>query len=425
MQKILVEGGTALQGDVQISGAKNAVLPILCATLLADEPVSISNVPHLHDVVTTAKLLAGLGAGITIDQGTIGKGSESGIVVDPRSVNSHVAPYELVKTMRASVLVLGPLLAKYGAAEVSLPGGCAIGSRPVDQHLKGMQALGAVISVDHGFIKAHTNGRLKGARVVFDMASVGATENVLMAACLAQGTSVIENAAMEPEIVDLAECLIALGADIEGAGSGRIIVRGVERLHGGTHAVLPDRIETGTFLIAAAMTGGRVTARRARPDTLDAVLDKLREAGAELECTDERITLDMQGRRPKAVNLTTAPHPAFPTDMQAQFMAMNCIADGVGVINETIFENRFMHVQELQRLGADIRVEGHTAIVRGVSQLSGAPVMATDLRASASLILAGLVADGETTIDRIYHLDRGYENIEEKLSGLGAKIRRV
>jgi UDP-N-acetylglucosamine 1-carboxyvinyltransferase len=425
MQKIVVEGGVPLRGEVQISGAKNAVLPILCATLLADEPVSISNVPHLHDVVTTAKLLAGLGAGITIDQGTIGKGSESGIVVDPRSVDSHVAPYELVKTMRASVLVLGPLLAKHGAAEVSLPGGCAIGSRPVDQHLKGMQALGAVISVDHGFIKAHTNGRLKGGRVVFDMASVGATENVLMAACLAQGTSVLENAAMEPEIVDLADCLIALGADIEGAGSGRIIVHGVERLHGGTHAVLPDRIETGTFLIAAAMTGGHITTLRARPDTLDAVLDKLREAGAELDCSDDRITLDMQGRRPKAVNLTTAPHPAFPTDMQAQFMAMNCIADGVGVINETIFENRFMHVQELQRLGADIRVEGHTAIVRGVPRLSGAPVMATDLRASASLILAGLVADGETTIDRIYHLDRGYENIEEKLSGLGAKIKRV
>ena len=425
MQKIHIEGGVPLHGEVQISGAKNAVLPILCATLLADEPVSISNVPHLHDVVTTAKLLAGLGAGITIDQGTIGKGSESGIVVDPRSVNSHVAPYELVKTMRASVLVLGPLLAKHGAAEVSLPGGCAIGSRPVDQHLKGMQALGAVISVDHGFIKAHTNGRLKGGRVVFDMASVGATENVLMAACLAQGTSVIENAAMEPEIVDLADCLVALGADIEGAGSGRIIVHGVERLHGGSHAVLPDRIETGTFLIAAAMTGGRVTTRRTRADTLDAVLDKLREAGAELDCSDDRITLDMHGRRPKAVNLTTAPHPAFPTDMQAQFMAMNCIADGVGVINETIFENRFMHVQELQRLGADIRVEGHTAIVRGVPRLSGAPVMATDLRASASLILAGLVADGETTIDRIYHLDRGYENIEEKLSGLGAKIKRV
>src|SRR4249919_3227132 len=425
MQKIQVEGGTPLQGDVQISGAKNAVLPILCATLLADEPVSISNVPHLHDVVTTAKLLAGLGAEITIDQGTIGKGSESGIVVDPRSVNSHVAPYELVKTMRASVLVLGPLLAKHGAAEVSLPGGCAIGSRPVDQHLKGMQALGAVISVDHGFIKAHTNGRLKGGRIVFDMVSVGATENVLMAACLAQGTSVIENAAMEPEIVDLADCLNAMGARIEGAGSNKIVVHGVDRLHGAKHAVVADRIETGTFLVAAAMTGGRITARRTRPETLDAVVEKLMEAGAHIEVEDDRITLDMQGRRPRAVNLTTAPHPAFPTDMQAQFMALNCIAEGVGVINETIFENRFMHVQELLRLGADIRVEGHTAIVRGVEKLSGAPVMATDLRASASLILAGLVADGETVIDRIYHLDRGYENIEEKLSGLGARIRRI
>ena len=425
MQKIVVEGGVPLHGEVQISGAKNAVLPILCATLLADEPMAISNVPHLHDVVTTAKLLAGLGAEITIDQGTIGKGSESGIVVDPRSVNSHVAPYELVKTMRASVLVLGPLLAKYGAAEVSLPGGCAIGSRPVDLHIKGMQALGAEVSVDHGFIKARSNGRLRGGRVVFDMVSVGATENVLMAAALADGTSVLENAAMEPEIVDLAECLKAMGAQIEGAGSGRIIVHGVERLHGGSHAVVPDRIEAGTFLAAAAMTGGRITARGTRPDTMDAVLDKLRDAGAVIEIDGDRILLDMQGRRPRAINLTTAPHPAFPTDMQAQFMAMNCIADGVGVINETIFENRFMHVQELQRLGADIRVEGHTAIVRGVPQLSGAPVMATDLRASASLILAGLVADGETTIDRIYHLDRGYENIEEKLSGLGAKIKRV
>jgi UDP-N-acetylglucosamine 1-carboxyvinyltransferase len=424
MQKIIIEGGARLRGEVQISGAKNAVLPILCATLLADGPVEISNVPHLHDVVTTAKLLAGLGAGITIDQGTIGRGSESGIVVDPRSVDSHVAPYELVKTMRASVLVLGPLLAKYGAAEVSLPGGCAIGSRPVDQHLKGMQALGAEISVDHGFIKA-TARRLKGARVVFDMVSVGATENVLMAACLAEGTSVLENAAMEPEIVDLAQCLSALGADIEGAGSNRIVVRGVARLHGGRHSVLPDRIETGTFLVAAAMTGGRVTLKHTRPDTLDAVVDKLKEAGAEIVIDGDRITLDMHGRRPLAVNLSTAPHPAFPTDMQAQFMAMNCIADGVSVITETIFENRFMHVQELQRLGADIRVEGHTAIVRGVAQLSGAPVMATDLRASASLILAGLVADGETSIDRIYHLDRGYENIEEKLGGLGASIRRV
>ena len=424
MQKIQIEGGAPLNGDVQISGAKNAVLPILCATLLADEPVEISNVPHLHDVVTTAKLLAGLGAELTIDQGTIGKGSESGIVVDPRSVNSHVAPYELVKTMRASVLVLGPLLAKYGAAEVSLPGGCAIGSRPVDLHIKGMQALGADISVDHGFIKARAD-RLKGGRVVFDMVSVGATENVLMAACLAQGTSILENAAMEPEIVDLADCLNAMGAQVEGAGSNRIVVHGVERLHGAKHAVVADRIETGTFLVAGAMTGGRITARRTRPETLDAVLEKLMQAGAQIEIDGDRITLDMQGRRPKAVNITTAPHPAFPTDMQAQFMALNCIAEGVGVINETIFENRFMHVQELLRLGADIRVEGHTAIVRGVEKLSGAPVMATDLRASASLILAGLVADGETVIDRIYHLDRGYENIEEKLSGLGARIRRV
>jgi len=424
MARILVEGGVPLEGEVRISGAKNAVLPILCATLLADEPVAISNVPHLHDVVTTAKLLAGLGAGITIDQGTIGKGSESGIVVDPRSVDSHVAPYELVKTMRASVLVLGPLLAKYGAAEVSLPGGCAIGSRPVDQHIKGMQALGAEVSVEHGFIKARCD-RLRGGRVVFDMVSVGATENVLMAAALAEGTSVLENAAMEPEIVDLAECLQAMGARIEGAGSGRIVVHGVERLHGGAHSVVPDRIETGTFLVAAAMTGGHVTTRNSRPGTLDAVLAKLQRAGADIAIDGDRITLDMRGRRPRAVDITTAPHPGFPTDMQAQFMAMNCIAEGVGVINETIFENRFMHVQELQRLGADIRVEGHTAIVRGVPQLGGAPVMATDLRASASLILAGLVAAGETCIDRIYHLDRGYENIEEKLSGLGARIRRL
>ena len=417
MQKIVVEGGLPLNGDVQISGAKNAVLPILCATLLADAPVEISNVPHLHDVVTTAKLLAELGAGISIDE-------KYGITVDPTTVHSQVASYELVKTMRASVLVLGPLLAKYGSAEVSLPGGCAIGSRPVDQHIKGMQALGADISVERGFIKA-TAKRLKGGRVVFDVVSVGATENVLMAATLAEGTTVIENAAMEPEIVDLAECLKVLGAQIEGAGSNRIVVQGVDRLHGGKHAVVADRIECGTFLVAAAMTGGRVTVRRARPDTMDAVLEKLREAGAEIIVDGDRITLDMHGQRPKAVNIHTAPHPGFPTDMQAQFMAMNCVADGVGVITETIFENRFMHVQELQRLGADIRVEGHTAIVRGVDGLSGAPVMATDLRASASLILAGLVASGETTIDRIYHLDRGYENIEEKLSALGARIKRV
>ena len=417
MQKIVVQGGVPLRGEVRISGAKNAVLPILCAGLLADGPVLIRNVPNLHDVKTTLRLLAELGAGITLDDAF-------DIRIDPRSVRSHVAPYELVKTMRASVLVLGPLLAKHGAAEVSLPGGCAIGSRPVDQHIKGMQALGAEVSVEHGFIKASAK-RLRGARVVFDMVSVGATENVLMAATLAEGRTVLENAAMEPEIIDLAQCLVAMGARIEGAGSGRIVVEGVERLHGGEHAVVADRIETGTFLVAAAMTGGRITATHARPDTLDAVLGKLREAGAQVDCDGDRISLDMHGRRPQAVNFSTAPHPAFPTDMQAQFMALDCIADGVGVINETIFENRFMHVQELQRLGADIRVEGHTAIVRGVDKLSGAPVMATDLRASASLILAGLVAEGETTIDRIYHLDRGYENIEAKLSGLGARIRRI
>ena len=417
MQKIIVTGGARLDGEVRISGAKNAVLPILCATLLADSPVRITNVPRLHDVLTTAKLLAGLGAGIDHDGDVM--------TVDPRSVNSHVAPYELVKTMRASVLVLGPLLAKFGDAEVSLPGGCAIGSRPVDLHIKGLQALGAEISVDHGFIKARSNGRLKGARHVFELVSVGATENVLMAAALADGTTVLENAAMEPEIVDLAECLVAMGAKITGAGTHKITIEGVEKLSGCEHAVVADRIETGTFLVAAAMTGGRVTATHARPDTLDAVLDKLREAGATIDTDSDRIMLDMHGKRPRAVNLTTAPHPAFPTDMQAQFMAMNCIADGVGVINETIFENRFMHVNELLRLGADIRVDGHTAVVRGVQQLSGAPVMATDLRASASLILAGLVADGDTVIDRIYHLDRGYENIEAKLSGLGASIRRV
>ena len=417
MQKIIVTGGARLEGEVRISGAKNAVLPILCATLLADAPVRITNVPRLHDVLTTAKLLAGLGAGIDHDGDVM--------TVDPRSVDSHVAPYELVKTMRASVLVLGPLLAKYGDAEVSLPGGCAIGSRPVDLHIKGLQALGAEISVDHGFIKARSAGRLKGARHVFEMVSVGATENVLMAAALAEGTTVLENAAMEPEIVDLAACLVAMGAKIEGAGTSRIVIEGVEALHGCEHAVIADRIETGTFLVAAAMTGGRVTTTHARPDTLDAVLDKLREAGADIAIDGDRITLDMQGRRPRAVNLTTAPHPAFPTDMQAQFMALDCVADGVGVINETIFENRFMHVNELVRLGADIRVDGHTAVVRGSDALSGAPVMATDLRASASLILAGLVADGDTVIDRIYHLDRGYENIEAKLSALGASIRRI
>ena len=422
MQKITVSGGVPLHGEVAISGAKNAVLPILCATLLADAPVEILNVPHLHDVVTTIKLLGELGATVEFDQGTLARGSS--LVVDPRSVNQHVAPYELVKTMRASILVLGPLLARHGAAEVSLPGGCAIGSRPVDQHIKGLQALGAEITVENGFIKARAD-RLKGGRFVFDMVTVTGTENVMAAATLADGTTVLENAAMEPEVTDLADCLNALGARIEGAGTSRITIHGVERLSGGRHRVLPDRIETGTFLVAAAMTGGRVTARNARPDTLDAVLLKLAEAGAEVSTSDDSITVDMHGRRARAVSLTTAPYPAFPTDMQAQFMALNCVAEGVGVISETIFENRFMHVNELLRLGADIQVDGHTAIVRGVERLSGAPVMATDLRASASLILAGLVAQGDTTIDRIYHLDRGYENIEQKLGALGARIRRI
>jgi UDP-N-acetylglucosamine 1-carboxyvinyltransferase len=418
MQKIVVTGGVPLAGEVRISGAKNAVLPILCATLLADGPVAIGNVPHLHDVLTTTRLLAGLGA--TVEHDVDG----GHVRVDPRSVHSHVAPYELVRTMRASVLVLGPLLARYGAAEVSLPGGCAIGSRPVDLHIAALAALGAEIAVEHGFIKAQAD-RLRGGRVVFATVSVGATENVLMAATLAAGTTVIENAAREPEIVDLADCLLAMGADIEGAGTSRIVVRGVERLRGGQHDVIADRIETGTFLVAAAMTGGRVTATHARPDTLEAVLARLADAGVEVGVAGDRISVDMRGRRPRAVDITTQPHPGFPTDMQAQFMAMNCIAEGTASIDERIFENRFMHVNELMRLGAEIQIDGHRATVTGVERLTGAPVMATDLRASASLILAGLVAEGETTIDRIYHLDRGYEHIERKLSSLGAHIRRI
>lgn len=417
MAKIILNGGEALHGDVQISGAKNAVLPILCATILADEPVTLSNVPHLHDVTTTISLLGALGAKITVDDSQT-------LHIDPRSVNRTVAPYELVKTMRASILVLGPLLAKFGHAEVSLPGGCAIGSRPVDLHIRGMQALGAEVTVENGFVKARCD-RLKGGRFVFDMVSVGATENVLSAAVLARGTTVLENCAQEPEIVDLALCLQTLGAKIDGIGTSTLTVEGVERLHGGRYAVQADRIETGTFLVAAAMTGGRITCRRARADTMDSVLQKLVEAGADISHTADTITLDMGGRRPRAVDITTAPYPAFPTDMQAQFAAMNCMADGVGVIKETIFENRFMHMNELMRLGADVRIDGHTAIVRGVPELTGAPVMATDLRASASLVLAGLVAKGETVIDRVYHIDRGYENIEEKFRGLGARIRRV
>jgi UDP-N-acetylglucosamine 1-carboxyvinyltransferase len=417
MAKIVITGGETLNGEVQISGAKNAVLPILAAGLLADGPMEIGNVPHLHDVTTTMELLGQMGVDLAIDD-------KMRIHIDSRRTNQFVAPYDLVKTMRASILVLGPLIARFGQAEVSLPGGCAIGSRPVDQHIKGLQKLGAEISVENGNIRARAS-RLRGARIVFDMVTVTGTENIMMAAVLAQGTSVIENAAQEPEIVDLANCLIAMGAKIQGAGTTTLVIEGVDRLDGCTYEVLPDRIETGTFLVGGAMTGGRVLARRTRADTLDAVLMKLEEAGAHINTTADTIELDMRGNRPKAVDLVTAPYPAFPTDMQAQFVALNTVAEGTGIVTETIFENRFMHVQELQRLGADIRIEGKAAIVRGVKKLTGAPIMATDLRASASLVLAGLVADGETTVDRVYHIDRGYENIEEKLSGLGAKIRRL
>jgi UDP-N-acetylglucosamine 1-carboxyvinyltransferase len=417
MAKILISGGEPLNGEVQISGAKNAVLPILAATLLADGPMEISNVPHLHDVTTTMELLGRMGVQLTVDE-------KMRITVDPTTITSHVAPYDLVKTMRASILVLGPLVARFGAAEVSLPGGCAIGSRPVDQHIRGLRALGADIVVENGYIVAKAK-RLRGARIVMDMVTVTGTENIMMAAVLAHGTTVIENAAQEPEVLDLANCLNMMGAQISGAGSATLVIEGVENLHGCSYEVLPDRIETGTFLVAGAISQGRVLTKRARPDTLDAVLSKLEESGAHVNTGPDWIEVDMRGNRPRAVNLTTAPYPAFPTDMQAQFIALNAAAEGVGIVTETVFENRFMHIQELQRLGADIRVEGNTAISRGVTTMSGAPLMATDLRASASLVLAGLVASGETTVDRIYHIDRGYENIEEKLSGLGAKIRRL
>ncbi|MBS0212505.1 MAG: UDP-N-acetylglucosamine 1-carboxyvinyltransferase [Proteobacteria bacterium] len=417
MAKILISGGEPLNGDVQISGAKNAVLPILAATLLADGPMEISNVPHLHDVTTTMELLGRMGVQLMVDE-------RMRITVDPGTITSHVAPYDLVKTMRASILVLGPLVARFGAAEVSLPGGCAIGSRPVDQHIRGLRALGADIVVENGYIVARAK-RLRGARIVMDLVTVTGTENLLMAATLAEGTTVIENAAQEPEVVDLAMCLNAMGAKVSGAGTSTLVIEGVPRLHGCKYEVLPDRIETGTFLVAGAITQGRVRAKRARPDTLDAVLVKLEEAGAHVNTGPDWIEVDMRGRRPRAVSLTTAPYPAFPTDMQAQFIALNACAEGTGVVTETIFENRFMHIHELQRLGADIHVEGNSAICHGVTTMSGAPLMATDLRASASLVLAGLVARGETTVDRIYHIDRGYENIEEKLGGLGARIRRL
>jgi UDP-N-acetylglucosamine 1-carboxyvinyltransferase len=417
MDKLQVTGGARLDGEVRISGAKNAALPIIAATLLADEPVEVRNLPHLQDVTTMLQLLTRMGVKVTL-------GERQRVEVDPRGINEFIAPYELVKTMRASILVLGPMLARFGQADVSLPGGCAIGARPVNIHVAGLTAMGADIRVENGYIRARA-GRLKGARLVLDTVTVTGTENLMMAATLADGETVIENAAREPEVVDLAQLLIAMGAKIRGAGTDRIVVEGIERLHGAQYAVQPDRIETGTFLVAGAITGGRVMARHAHPAHLDAVLLKLQEAGAEVKTGADWVELNMHGRRPKSVDVRTAPYPAFPTDMQAQFAALDCVADGVGTIIETIFENRFMHLLEMRRLGAEIRLEGNTAIIKGVPQLTAAPVMATDLRASASLVIAGLVAQGRTEIDRIYHIDRGYESIEEKLGQLGAQIRRV
>ncbi|MEJ2643387.1 MAG: UDP-N-acetylglucosamine 1-carboxyvinyltransferase [Gammaproteobacteria bacterium] len=417
MDKLIISGGARLEGEIRISGAKNAVLPILVASLLADDTMTVGNVPHLHDVTTSMELLGRMGVDLVVDE-------RMSIEVDPRTIREFYAPYELVKTMRASILVLGPLLARYGQADVSLPGGCAIGSRPVNLHIKGLQALGADIRVQGGYIKARAK-RLKGTRLVMDMITVTGTENLMMAACLASGTTVIENAAREPEVVDLANCLNQMGARIRGAGTDTIEIEGVENLKGTSYNVLPDRIETGTYLVAAAITGGHVKVKSTRPDVIDAVLQALRESGAEVTCGEDWVELDMAGRRPRAVNVRTAPYPAFPTDMQAQFTALNAVAEGVGTITETVFENRFMHVHEMERMGADIRLEGNTAISRGVERLTGAPVMATDLRASASLVLAGLVADGDTVVDRIYHIDRGYECIEEKLAQLGARIRRI
>jgi UDP-N-acetylglucosamine 1-carboxyvinyltransferase len=417
MDKLLIYGGARLDGEVRISGAKNAVLPILAATLLADGPMRVANVPHLHDVTTMMELLGRMGVSLTVDE-------RMGIETDTKSIHTLRAAYELVKTMRASILVLGPLLARFGEAEVSLPGGCAIGSRPVNLHVDGLRAMGADIAVEGGYIRAKA-GRLRGARLVLDVITVTGTENLMMAAVLAEGRTIIENAAREPEVVDLANCLIAMGANIEGAGTDTIVIHGVERLNGCDYDVLPDRIETGTFLVAGAISGGRVRVKRTYAALVDSVLQKLRATGAEVRVGEDWIELDMHGERPRAVDLQTAPYPAFPTDMQAQFTALNAVADGVASITETVFENRFMHVQELQRMGANIQVNGNTAIVRGVPELTGAPVMATDLRASASLILAGLVAKGETLVDRIYHIDRGYECIEEKLAQLGARIRRI
>lgn len=419
MEKLRIEGGRRLEGEVRISGAKNSALPILAATLLAEGPMHVGNLPHLHDITTMLELLGRMGVEVAINE-------DMSVETVCGELNSLVAPYDLVRTMRASILVLGPLLARYGEAEVSLPGGCAIGSRPVDLHLRGMEALGAEVEVKEGYVKAWApEGRLKGAHIFLDTVTVTGTENILMAAVLADGETVIENAAREPEVVDLANCLNAMGAKISGAGTDTLVIQGVETLHGCEFRVLPDRIETGTFLVAAAVTGGKVLCKDTDPLLLEAVLHKLKEAGAEVTSGDDWIQLDMHGKRPKAVNIRTAPHPAFPTDMQAQFVVLNAIAEGTGTVIETIFENRFMHAQELVRMGADIHVEGNTAVVTGKDTLSAAPVMATDLRASASLVLAALVAEGATDVNRIYHIDRGYECIEEKFQQLGANIRRL
>lgn len=417
MDKLIITGGVPLKGEIRISGAKNAALPILASTLLAEGVVSVGNIPHLHDITTTMELLGRMGVELVVDE-------HMNIDVDASSIREFFAPYELVKTMRASILVLGPLVARFGEAVVSLPGGCAIGSRPVNLHIRGLTKMGAEVRVENGFIHARSK-KLKGARLVMDLITVTGTENLMMAATLAHGTTVIENAAREPEVVDLANCLISMGAHIEGAGTDTIFIEGVDSLSGTHYDVLPDRIETGTYLAAAAITGGHVRLKDTRPGMLEAVLEKLGEAGAEITLGDDWIELDMHGERPHAVDVRTSPYPAFPTDMQAQFTAVNVISEGTGTISETVFENRFMHIHELQRMGADIRLEGNTAVTRGVNQLTAAPVMATDLRASASLVLAGLVADGDTTVDRIYHIDRGYESIEEKLAKLGAKIRRI
>lgn len=417
MDKFLITGGVKLEGEVRISGAKNAALPLLAAMILADSPITLTNVPNLKDVNTLVKLIGGLGVTIRYENDTV--------KADTSTLDNQFAPYELVKTMRASILVLGPLLARYGNAKVSLPGGCAIGSRPVDQHLKALEALGAHIEVENGYVHATVDGRLKGGEVVFDMVTVGGTENILMAAALADGVTTIRNAAREPEITDLAQMLIKMGAKIEGLDTDTLVVTGVESLHGCEYAVVADRIETGSYLAAAAITGGRVKTTHTDPSLLEAVLDKFEEMGAEVTRGDDWIELDMLGKRPKAVSFRTLPHPEFPTDMQAQIMAVNAIGRGFATISETIFENRFMHVPELSRMGANIQVEGHDAVVTGVEKLQAAPVMATDLRASFSLVLAALVAEGDTLIDRIYHIDRGYEHVEEKLQGLGAKIKRV